>query len=125
MHALSIYCEVAVCEKTNIPISFSQKLCFYLTAGFAFVALLASLKSVLNHGSYEFALAYITVFGIALIIIRSGVQNANHIKLAIVMIGYFSVAFVQGFSPSVTLVVFVISMGYLLLELLTRRSKDT
>lgn len=114
-----------MCETTNIPISISQKLCFYLTAGFALVALLAFLKSAFNHGSYEFALAYITVFNIALFILRSGVQNANHIKLAIVMIGYFSVAYMQGFNPQVTLVVFVISMGYLLLEILTRCYKDT
>lgn len=112
-------------ETTNTPIPFSQKLCFYLNAGFALVALLASLKSALNSGSYEFALAYMTVFGIALFIHRAGVQNANHIKLAIVMIGYFSVAFVQGFSPAVTLVVFVISMGYLLLAMLTQHTKDT
>ena len=113
-------------EPPTLPSTpFSQTLCFYLIAGFAFVALLAALKSVFNSAHYGFACAYIALCCLAAHFLKSGLSANSYSKLAVIMIVFFCVAFVQGFNPKVTLVVFVISMGYLLLEILTRCYKDT
>ena len=113
-------------EPPTLPSTpFSQTLCFYLIAGFTFVALLAALKSVFNSAHYGFACAYIALCCLAAHFLKSRLSANNYSRLAVIMIGYFSVAYMQGFNPKVTLVVFVISMGYLLLEILTRCYKDT
>ncbi|MFS1702362.1 hypothetical protein [Alteromonas sp. AMM-1] len=105
------------------PVTVSQKLCYGLTAGFAIVAVMAALKALFITLEYGFVPAYLLIFAVATLATRGGSRQASHSQLAIIMIGYFTLALMQGFSPKVTLVVFVISMGYLLIRLLTRHLK--